>query len=114
MKKLGWTYVCVSGVNLDQPGILAYEIDGVGTYITYSNRMSKRIREYETGVNRLLSGDPYKPSQPAYRDVHHRLADATRRATHVTVRALENCPEGMLAERRAHWIADRGTLNGAT
>ena len=49
----------------------------------------------------------------AYRAIHRALGAAADAGDDVTVVALENCDVADLAARRRHWIALRGTLDGA-
>ena len=106
-----WTVSIPTGVDTDAPGILAIEVDDIGTYVVSSNKIGRRMREYEIVVRRLAAGDPYKPQQPEYREIHHILHEAVTFGRPVACVALENCDEADLGKRRAYWTRMRGTLN---
>jgi hypothetical protein len=110
---LNWTLDVERGIDLDRAGILEFRIDKFGSYIAHSNRLSRRIRDYEENVWRLGQGLPYLSGGSGYRRIHRLLRDAADKAMAVTVIALENCEEADLPVRKRHWIEVRGTLNRA-
>lgn len=95
-------------IDLTQPGIYEWQIEGVGVYIGQSKRLRQRIREYPNNVSKLLRGAPYRKSKlTAYRAIHHELKRAYEDLNLVSVTVLENCNISELNERERHWIAVR-------
>lgn len=108
-----WYQVVIpEGIDLNQPGIYAWDIEGVGTYIGQSKNLRSRLREYPNNVRKLAEGLPYRKSKPdAWRHIHWRLHEAKLGGMGVTVTVLENCEIERLNDRERYWISIRGTLN---
>lgn len=101
-------------VNLQDPGIYEWCIEGSGRYIGRSLRLRRRLREYIQNVANLHAGTAYRANSPAgFRGVHRALAAAAMERREVIFRVIENCPPADLVERERYWIARRGDLNGS-
>jgi hypothetical protein len=111
---LNWEMVALSGVDVNLPGILEWQIEGVGSYIVKSNMMRRRYMQYEQNVRNLNAGLPHEAGRPDYRRIHHLLNDALLDGRKVRVLALENCSTADLPVRKRYWIERNGTLNQAT
>jgi hypothetical protein len=106
-----WTYEVLKEVSLELPGILEFRIDGIGSYVVMSNRLSRRIRDYESNEKRLREGRLYASGGSGFRRIHQMLHKATKDGRTVTIVACENCSQADLSARRRHWIERVGTLN---
>lgn len=102
----GW-YVREVEANLDleQPGIYEWRIEGVGVYVGKALRLKSRLRAYPNNVRRMLQGlhwhgDPTRD----YRPIHHALRAAHDTEAVVGVRVLELCSPEARNEREQHWI----------
>lgn len=100
-----WTLIIPPGINLAEPGIYEWRLDGIGIYVGKSCRLPRRIQEYPNNVRKLISGAPYRRNQPTgYRIVHHQLKQAYDSKIGVIVTVLENCARSELNERERYWI----------
>lgn len=94
-----------ASLDLDQPGIYEWRIEGVGIYIGKALRLKNRLRAYPNNVRRMLRGlewhgDPTR----SYRPIHHALRDAYETHAIVVVRVLEVCTPETRNEREQYWI----------
>jgi hypothetical protein len=94
--------VVLASINLCAPLIYMWEVrDAAGgiiyRYIGKSDRGAYRpLRVYPRTVRNLLSGKPYRKSNPkGYRKVHWQLASAAYSGNRVRLRFLCNVPSGM-------------------
>ena len=92
-------------LDLGQPGIYEWRIDGVGVYIGKALRLKSRLRAYPNNVRRMLQGlhwhgDPTR----GYRPIHHALRDAHDAGALVILRVLEVCSPEVRNEREQYWI----------
>ena len=60
--------VIPEGIDLGQPGIYAWDIEGVGTYIGQSKNLRSRVREYPNNIRKLAEALPYRKSKPDHGD----------------------------------------------
>lgn len=97
------------GTTFDLPGIYAWRIEGVGTYVgRYTNR-SRPVREYANNVRKLLAGEPYRKSKPGnFRHIHRVLALAMQEGRSISLLLVQNCSVEELNEREQFWIAEIG------
>ena len=69
-----YIYVVNDGVNVDQPGLYEWAIEGVGTYIGKYKRIRRPTKEYARNVVRLLNNKPYRVGNPnGFRRIHREL-----------------------------------------
>jgi hypothetical protein len=92
-------------LNLDQPGIYEWRIEGVGIYIGKALRLKRRLAHYPNNVRRLIQGLPWH-GNPAkdYRAIHHALRDTHEEKILVSVTVLEVCTREARSEREQYWI----------
>ncbi len=106
--------------NVDQNQPLIYKwilTDGSATrsYIGKAEGGSKRpLSHYRRNVNNLLSGKPYRKSNPnGYRVIHRAMADCVRSGGTMTLCLLENVDVNVIYDRERELIAlHRCDLNG--
>ena len=103
-----WSLNVPVGIQLVNPGIYEWRLEGIGLYIGQSRRMRARIREYPNNVRKLLAGAPYRAGRPTnYRAIHHDLQRAYKTGATILVTILENCCLTELNARERYWIARR-------
>ncbi len=94
-----------AALDLDQPGIYEWRIDGVGVYIGKALRLKSRLRAYPNNVRRMLQGLHWHGDATRdYRPIHHALRDAHDSQALVVVRVLELCSPEARNEREQYWI----------
>ena len=101
-------------LDLDQPGIYEWRIEGVGVYVGKALRLKKRLTAYPNNVRRILQGlhwhgDPTRD----YRAIHHALRNAHEAQIPVTVTVLEICASEGRSAREQHWIKLRRSEEAA-
>ena len=109
--ELNWQVDIPAGFDPGGAGILEWRIEGDGSCIVRATAMARAIRQYEESVWRLGQGLPHRVG--AYREIHRVLRRAADEGRRVTVVGLEACDPADLAARKRHWVALRGTLDGA-
>ena len=108
---LGWKLDIPAPIDPRRSGILEWRIEGDGCAIVRASVIVRTIQQYEDSVWRLRQGLPHRVG--AYRGIHHVLGAAADAGAAVTLTALENCDAADLAARKRHWVAIRGTRDGA-
>lgn len=97
-----------AAIDLDQPGIYEWRIEGVGVYVGKALRLKRRLSHYPNNVRRMLQGLPWHGNSARnYRPIHQALRDAHDAQTVVVVRVLEVCAAEARGDREQHWIALR-------
>lgn len=102
-----WTEVAApQGVDLDQPGIFAWIVEGRVLYVGRATPLRNRWAVYERNVRDRRAGRPWHgdPSRN-FRRIHEALDAAFGRVPAVFA-VLEVCPPGTvdLKERKRHWV----------
>jgi hypothetical protein len=79
-------------LDLDQPGIYEWRIEGTGIYVGKALRLKRRLRDYPSNVRHMLQGLPWQ-GNPAkdYRPIHHVLRQAYERQLTISVTVPEVC-----------------------
>jgi len=92
-------------LDLEQPGIYEWRIEGVGVYVGKALRLKSRLRAYPNNVRRMLQGVHWHGHATRdYRPIHHALRDAHDSQAVVIVRVLEVCSSEARNEREQYWI----------
>jgi hypothetical protein len=104
----------IEGTTIWEPGIYAWDIEGVGVYVGKFTRANRPLGEYDKNTSRLLRGIAYRPAKPdGFRRVHRALAGAVQQGRSVQLSIVENCQKHVLDERERIWISQvsSGGLN---
>lgn len=89
------------GIDPEQPGLFAWRIEGLGTYIGQYTRPSVPRLAYGANVSKLLNGEPYRKGKPdEFRVVHRRLHQAIKEEKQITLIFLENISDKPSRNRR--------------
>lgn len=97
-----------ASLDLDQPGIYEWRIEGIGIYVGKALRLKRRLAHYPNNVLRMIQGLPWH-SNPTkdYRAIHHALRRAYEEKLSVSVTVLETCTADVRKAREDHWVAVR-------
>lgn len=99
-------------IDLNQPGIYEWRIEGAGSYVGKSKRLKRRLREYSNNVHKLALGLPYRAGKPTLlRHIHREMLNAHLDGRGVILSIIENCPAHRMSKREQFWIRQRGSLN---
>jgi hypothetical protein len=95
-------------LDLDQPGVYEWRIEGVGIYVGKALRLKRRLGHYPNNVRRMLQGLPWH-GDPAkdYRPIHHALRQAYEQKLAISVTVLEVCDRDTRSDREQYWISLR-------
>lgn len=92
-------------LNLDQPGIYEWRIEGFGVYVGKALRLTRRLSHYPNNIRRMLQGLPWHGNSARdYRTIHHALRQAYEKQLAISVTVLEVCSRDMRSEREQYWI----------
>ena len=107
--------IVAEGVSLDLPGIYAWKVESIGTYIGKYARSYRPLFEYNKNVARLMGGGMYRPKNPTgFRCIHRALAQAITNGFSIELHILKNCSTADLNdwERRFIVTTASGGLDG--
>ena len=95
------------GVDLDQPGIIEWRVEGHGIEIGKATRISDRIDDAAGNLRDMVAGNDYHIEGSDFRAVHYALLAAYQQQTPTTLAVLETCARDVLTTRRRYWLERR-------